>query len=127
MTTQLHFVANRRSVVIGSGMSQYNALVSPDPLETELIFSEKRLNVLRPIFSEDESGTKDFTVQSTNGGFVISITNVPSNAKSWALIGTRRNANGSIKSRQLIIGENIDGDVQPVYFTFVSNKEENLS
>lgn len=123
MTVQLHFIANRRGIVIGSGLGQFNAMVSPDALETEIFFSDKRLNVFRPIFPLSEVGRKDFTVSKSDHRIALTLPVAPPNTKSWALVGVRRDKDGNVKSKQLIVGENIDGAARPVYFNFVSNKE----
>lgn len=123
MTYQLHFISNRRSIIIGSGLGQLNALVSPEPMETELYFSDKRLNVFRPMFPKDATGRKDFKITRTQKQIILTIPATPKGTKSWALVGVRRDKDGNIKSKQLIIGENIDGKVLPVYFNFVSNKQ----
>lgn len=139
VTTQIHFVTNRKSIVIGSQLAQNNPLVTEcNPSKSaKLYLLPYKLNMLNSIFNlsggqkiaEDVSGMLQIDAEQKN--FVINgfanTTNIAYQA--WAFMQEIYDEGGGFTGYgRLYIGENIALAPQQMSkqlnFTFKSNKED---
>ncbi|MEG1609362.1 MAG: hypothetical protein RR348_05790, partial [Clostridia bacterium] len=112
VTTQLHMIANRDSIVLGHELTHKNPLVSGTAFENEksLVFLPYKINMLLGLLNTTNAytaldGAGVANIVSINEGarkvIIGSVTNNTQNTyKSWAIINP--------KNRKLYIGENIN-------------------
>ena len=114
LTYQIHFQANRESVVIGAGFTENCPLVTnitdrPTPKAYEFTHELNNLSNI-DLASEIASGNaKPVTLarEGTNKGIRISPLSLSATAKAWALVDENNN---------IYVGENTSV-VKPIYFT----------
>lgn len=114
LTYQVHFQANRESVVIGAGFTENCPLVTnitarPTPNAYEFTHELNNLSSI-DIASEIANGTAtqvSWAREGTNKGIRISPLSLSATAKAWALVDENNN---------IYVGENTT-EVKPIYFT----------
>lgn len=125
VTSQLHFVANRQSIVIGQALAHNNLLVTRAnkvraAVAVFLPYTLNALNTTPNLYLAVDATMPTITTNSTNKQITIgTITNTTNTTfKSWALVDKE---NGTI-----YLGENLDlapnTATKPITLTFKSNK-----
>lgn len=145
VTLQLHFKANRKSIVIGRLLANNNGLVKNGSFNNAVVFLPHKINMLNPyldlskaVYAEVGLNSSDNAWEIADGvageskdGIEVSLMDFSSehkkarinkitcpcdNMKSWAIVDK--------DTGEYYIGENIDmnsGDTtQPIYFTFTA-------
>lgn len=112
LTYQIHFQANRESIVIGAGFTENCPLVTNITIKPRAYAFTHELNNLSSIdlASEIANGTAKGIMWARFGtakGTVISPMNLPENTKAWALVDDNNN---------IYVGENTTEE-KPIYFT----------
>lgn len=114
LTYQIHFQANRESVVIGAGFTENCPLVTnitDRPTPSAYAFTHELNNLSSiDIASEIANGIASpvsWTREGTTKGIRISPLTLPETAKAWALVDENNN---------IYVGENTTV-VKPIYFT----------
>lgn len=108
-TYQMHFVANKKSLIIGSGLASYSTFVTSEKHNFKLYVLGKKLNKFENVIdltNATECGSISIEYFYDNKSFKIKDFIAPENGKAWAIA----------QNGQLILGENID-----------INKDENVS
>lgn len=108
---QINFVTNKKSLVIGTGLTSKSPFVTNEVMQYEFFILNERINKFEShIKLTNAIKCGKIEVETDNLNYKIKIKDIVANAngKAWAIVQTYNNYN------ELIIGENIDiknGDV----------------
>ena len=116
---QMHFVANDKNIIIGSGLAQYSTFVTNETHNFELYVLNKKLNKFESEINLTNATLCDSILVSRDfENYSLKIENItaPVNGKSWAIV--QRFGDKSI----LVLGKNIDiekgKEIEMPYFVF---------
>lgn len=140
LTYQVHFVANRETIVLGPALTASNALITEtnSGKKTSLYFLKNKLNMLDKVVDlSNEVATYIGDYKLIGGAFGLDYTdiykvviynlknNTSTTYNAWAIVEVPDNEITDTNQGTLIIGENVElspGQTAPdVYFTICSN------
>lgn len=102
---QMHFVANDKNIIIGSGLSQYSSFVTSEVHNFEMYILNKKLNKFENEIDLTNATLCDSILTSRdyeNSCFKIEDITAKENGKAWVIV---QNLNGKAI---LVLGKNID-------------------
>lgn len=106
MTYQLHFIKNKKSIVIGSGLAKHSNLISSNNSDRSLYIMPNKINKFaKTIDVENGTLAREYkyqpnTITQTNNKINLGYVTATANGKSWVIVDNA--------TKELIFGENID-------------------